>query len=81
MQHICCVRNIFVAFIFLIRKCPAAKKIERKTHLSPSRRRAVYRGNRETRRAMKPCPQGAPLLGLASPEAVSLYERNCERVK
>ncbi|WP_235567918.1 hypothetical protein, partial [Pseudomonas aeruginosa] len=48
-------------------KMPAAKKFAAKTHLSPSRRRAVCRGNRETRGAMKPSLQGAPLLGLTSP--------------
>ncbi len=60
---------------------PAAKKFAAKTHLSPSRRRAVCRGNRETRSEMKPGSQDAPLLGLESPGAVSHCERNCEGMK
>ncbi|MDS9745544.1 hypothetical protein, partial [Pseudomonas aeruginosa] len=56
-------------------KNPARKKFDSRTHLSPSRRRALSQNFVKTPVVVKPYRQAAPLLGLARESRISFCEK------
>lgn len=60
---------------------PAAKKFAAKTHLSPSRRRALSQNFVKTPVVVQPYRQAAPLLVLPRDSGFARCEKKCEEMK